>query len=283
MDCHLNTALQSNLLHEIITRWIPDSAQLWTASHALGFIDYSINSVAASIIDLDLLNFDTKKELTPISKNKLEVYEIAIPKATIASILKGYKLVIVENKNDEYFNAALGQDGYLFLPANNNREVFLTVKADKNKLGLRDRDYLRHDEVAQIKVKLPELKILMFSTFENYIYHPNNMAELNLKGFNIKAYVAEIINQKNERLMDIVAEIGTARNHYIEFKDCIKNDANIKPITDALQSNLFDEFYCFFNMKKHFNKKYLNQFHYTINDLAKTNWFKNEILKTIKN
>ncbi len=98
MDTHLNTALQSRLLEEIVTRWIPENAQLWTTSHALGFIDYAKNSEIASTIDLNLLNFDTPKELLPLSKDKMEVYEIAIPKATIASILKGHKLVVVEIK-----------------------------------------------------------------------------------------------------------------------------------------------------------------------------------------
>ena len=283
MDCHLNTTLQSSLLDEIVTRWIPDNAQLWTASHALGFIDYARNSDTASILDFDLLNFDTKKELFPLSKDKLDVYEIAIPKSTITSILKGYKLVIVENKNDEHFNAALGHDGYLFLPANNNREVFLTVKGDKDKLGLRDRDYLRADEIERIKAQLPNLKILLLSTFENYIYHPDNIAELNLPGFNTDEYVVEITNQKNEKLIDVVSEIGTSRSHYIEFKDCIKDDGNIKPITEALQSNNFEDFYSYFNMKKHFNKKYLTQFKYSLSDLSKTNWFKNEVLKTLNN
>lgn len=183
MDCHLNTTLQSNLLNEIISTWIPDNAQLWTASHALGFIEYAKNSDAASTIDFNLLNFDTKKELVPLSKDKLDVYEIAIPKSTIASILKGYKLIVVENKNDEHFNAALGEEGYLFLPANNNREVFLTVKGDKDKLGLRDRDYLRSDEIEKIRRQLPNLKILLLSTFENYIYHPDNIAEMDFDGF----------------------------------------------------------------------------------------------------
>lgn len=281
MDCHLNTTLQSSLLDEIVTRWIPDNAQLWTASHALGFIDYARNSDAASILDFNLLNFDTKKELIPLSKEKIDVYEIAIPKSTIASILKGYKLVVVENKNDEHFNAALGHDGYLFLPANNNREVFLTVKADKDKLGLRDRDYLRTDEIEKIRAQLPNLKILSLSTFENYIYHPDNIDELNLPTFNKDEYITEITNQKNEKLIDVAAEIGTSRSHYIEFKDCIKDDGNIKPITDALQSNTFEDFYAYFNMKKHFNKKYLTQFKYSLSDLSKTNWFKSEILKTI--
>ncbi len=281
MDCHLNTALQSSLLDEIVSRWIPNSAQLWTASHALGFIDYARSNELASILDFNLLNFDTKKELLPLSKDKLEVYEIAIPKSTIASILKGYKLVIVENKNDEYFNAALGQDGYLFLPANNSREVFLTVKGDRDKLGLRDRDYLKTDEIEEIKAKLPNLKILLFYTFENYIYHPNNIAELGLRGFSKENYIAEITSQKNEKLRDIVGEIGTSRNSYIEFKDCIKNDENINPIKKALKSDAFEDFYPYFNMKKHFNKIYLTQFKYALIDLSKTNWFKNEILKTI--
>lgn len=281
MDCHLNTALSYNLLDEIVTRWIPDSSQLWTASHALGFIDYAKDNEQASIIDFDLLNFDTKKELTPEPKDKMDVYEIAIPKETIAKILKGYKLVIVENKNDEHFNAALGQNGYLFLPANNNREVFLTVKADKSKLGLRDRDYLRTDETESIKAKHPNLKILSLYTFENYIYHPENIAELSFTGFNKEEYITEITKQKNEKLLEIVSEIGTSRTHYIEFKDCIKNDENIKPIREALASDNFDDFYPCFNMKKYYDKKYLHQFKYTLSDLSKTAWFKQQILKTI--
>jgi hypothetical protein len=281
MDCHLNTALQSSLIHEIVSIWIPDSAQLWTASHALGFIEYAKNSDLASTIDFNLLNFDTRQELLPLPKDNLDVYEIAIPKSTIASILKGYKLIIVENKNDEHFNAALGQEGYLFLPANNNREVFLTVKGDKDKLGLRDRDYLRSDEIDILKQQLPNLKILLFSTFENYIYHPDNITEMNFEGYNKQAYIAEIVEQKNQKLIDIVGEIGTSRSHYIEFKDCIKNDGNIKPITDSLQSVNFDDFYPYFNMKKHFNKKYLAQYKYAQSDLSKTNWFRQQILKVL--
>ena len=283
MDCHLNTALQFNLIDEIVSRWIPDNSQLWTASHALGFIDYAKKSNEASIIDFDLLNFDTKQELLPLSKEKLDVYEIAIPKSIISSIFKGYKLVVVENKNDEYFNSALGNEGYLFLPANNNREVFLTLKADKDKLGLRDRDYLRSDEIEKIKEQMPNLKILLLSTFENYIYHPDNLSELNLFGFNEDEYLAEIKKQKNEKLLDIIGEIGTSRNHYIEFKDCIKNDTDIKPIINALRSDKFEDFYPFFNMKRHFNKSYLNKIKYTVVDLSKTEWFRNEILKTLNN
>jgi hypothetical protein len=212
----------------------------------------------------------------------MDVYEIAIPKSTIASILQGYKLVVVENKNDRYFNAALGKEGFLFLPANNNREVFLTVKGDSDKRGLRDRDYLRDDEIQQITAKMPNLKILGLSSFENYIYHPENIAELGIGGFDKDAYRNEITRQKNDKLIDIVSEIGTSRTHYIEFKDCIKNDENIKPVTLALQSNEFDEFYRFFSVKKHFNKQFLSAFNLTVERLCATNWFKNEILQILR-
>jgi hypothetical protein len=191
-------------------------------------------------------------------------------------------LVIVENKNDEHFNASLGQNGYLFLPANNNREVFLTCKGDKNMIGLRDRDYLRADEIASITAKYANLKFLQYYTFENYIYHPDNIEELNFAGFHKEAYILEIINQKNEKLIDIISEIGIARTTYIEFKDAITNDGNLKTFNEALQSNVFDEFYPFFNMKKHFNKKYLHQFKYLVADLSKTKWFNNNIIEILK-
>lgn len=79
MDNHLNTSLQSTLIEEIVTKWIPNDAQLWTASHALGFIDFARNSEIASILDFNLLNFDNKQEISPQPKGKLDVYEIAIP------------------------------------------------------------------------------------------------------------------------------------------------------------------------------------------------------------
>ena len=282
MDGHLNTALQYSLLEEIVSRWIPETAQLWTASHALGFIDYARNSDIASIIDFNLLNFDVKQELQPQSKDRMDVYEIAIPKSTISSILKGYKLVVVENKNDEHYNAALGEKGYLFLPANNNREVFLTIKGDDAKLGIRDRDYLRPDEIVLISKAIPNLKVLLFYTFENYLYHPENLAEIGLVGFDKGDYIQDIATQKTEKLIEIVAEIGTSRIHYIEFKDCIKNDGNIKPITDALRSQEFEVFYTYFNMKKHFNKKYLNKFNIPVSKLSGTKWFKDAILNALE-
>lgn len=277
IDLHLNTALQYALLKEITENWIPQGCQLWVASHSLGFIEFAQDYEQGAVIDFDDLDFDIPQVLTPLPKEKVSVYDVAIPKATISKILKGYKLVVVENKNDELFNLALGEEGYLFLPANNNREVFYTVKGDKDKIGLRDKDYLRLDEVKKIQTGYPNLKVLGLYTFENYLYHPDNIESLQLKGFDKKAYINELVNQKNDKLLSIVGEIGTSRSHYIEFKEGIKNDGDVDPIINALKSDALTDFYPYFNVKKYFSKHILKSFNLTTATLASTNWFKESI------
>lgn len=277
IDLHLNTALQYALLKEITENWIPEGCQLWVASHSLGFIEFAQEYEQGAVIDFDDLDFDIPQVLTPLPKEKVSVYDIAIPKATISKILKGYKLVVVENKNDELFNLALGEEGYLFLPANNNREVFLTIKGDKDKIGLRDKDYLRPDEVKAIQNDHPNMKVLGLYTFENYLYHPDNIEALQLDGFDKKAYINELAKQKNEHLLHIVSEIGTSRSHYIEFKEGIKNDGNVETIVNALHSDALTDFYPYFNVKKYFSKHILKSFNLTTATLASTNWFKESI------
>ncbi len=277
IDLHLNTTLQYALLKEITDNWVPDNCQLWVASHSLGFIEYAHESKQAAIIDFDDLNFDLPQVLTPVSKEKVSVYEVAIPKATISKVLKAYKLVVVENKNDELYNLALGEEGYLFLPANNNREVFLTIKSDTEKMGLRDRDYLKPAEVNAIQALYPNLKVLDFYTFENYLYHPDNIASLQIAGFDKAAYTQELTRQKDECLLAIVAEIGVARSHYVEFKEGVANDGKIELLIHALRSDELADFYPWFNMKKYFNKQMLQSFNLTAAMLVSTDWFKQKI------
>jgi hypothetical protein len=277
MDCHLDTSLQTRLLAEIVTKWIPDSSQLWTASHSLGFIDYARKSGLASIIDLDNFDFDIAQVIEPEQKDNLEVYEIAVPKEIIASILADKKLVVAENKNSALYNLALGEKSYLFLPANNNREVFLTVKEDKSKSGLRDRDYLRDDEIAAIKKKFPNLKILNYYTFENYLYHPDNIAEAVKEDFDKEIYIREITRQKNQHIHSIISKIAVARQSYVEFKEGIENDGVLEVFIEGLKSNDFDAFYPYYNMKEHFERTMLSKYNLQSKNLVITDWFKNQI------
>lgn len=277
MDCHLNTALQSRLLEEIVNVWIPDNAQLWTASHALGFIDFARKSEQASILDLDLLNFDVPQTILPEPKDRLEVYEVAIPKTMLFDILKGKRLVVCENQNDEYFNLLQIQDT-IFVGLKDSRDVFLNVKRDPRYHSLRDRDFLTDTEIDRIKGKYPNHHILRYYDFENYLYHPDNIAELKIPGFDKESYVNDIIRQKKKRILHVIATLAASRQSYEEFKTDPKlKDKEIDNLIDDFESDDFERFYKYFDMKEQFNKSSISILNLSKEKLVQTSWFKQQI------
>jgi AAA15 family ATPase/GTPase len=278
MDCHLNTSLQYNLLEEIVINWIPDSSQLWTASHALGFIDFARKSAQASIIDFDSLDFDYPQILLPEPKENLEVYEIAIPRNFMFELLSNKKLVVCENQNDKYFNLLNLQDT-IFVGVRDSRDVFLHIKREKRYLSIRDRDFLSDSEIIRISEKYPNHRILHYYDFENYIYHPDNLLEINPLGFNKSEYLTEILRQKNDRIYSILPVLGTSRQNYEEFKtDDTLRDKTLDSIIEDLRSDDFERFYKFFDMKSQFNRKYLEKFGLSKEKLVSTKWFKAQII-----
>lgn len=275
MDCHLNTSLQETLLKEIVEKWIPDSSQLWTASHALGFIDYARKTENAVILDFDSLNFDAPQTIVPQSKEVLDVYDLAIPKSILSQLFSDKKIVFCENKNDEYYNL-MGIEKTLFVGVKDSRDVFLHIKNDKTKFSLRDRDFLSDGEIQVIQEKYPNHRILKYYDFENYLYHPNNIAELGLSDFDKDEYQAEILKQKQAKIHYILPKLESARKTYEEFKIDFKPESTDK-IVDDFMSNEFNRFYKFFDMKEQFNRAYLAPFNLTTQRLASTNWFKSQI------
>ena len=277
MDCHLNTALQSRLLSEIVNTWIPDNAQLWTASHALGFIDFAIKSDQASIIDFDLLNFDVPQTILPQPKDRLEVYELGIPKTMLFDILKGKRIVACENQNDEYFNLLQIKDT-VFVGMKDSRDVFLNIKRDTRYHSLRDRDFLSDTEIDRIKAAYPNHHILHYYDFENYLYHPDNLEQLGIKEFDKQKYIETIILQKNERIHYILPTLISSRQNYEEFKtDAKLKDKTTDNIVDDFKSNDFERFYKYFDMKKQFNKSFLAALNLSKEKLVQTSWFKKQI------
>lgn len=278
MDCHLNTAIQYRLLEEIVTKWIPDSAQLWTASHALGFIDYARKSEQAAIIDFDLLDFDLPQTLFPQPKSSLEVYEIAVPKIVLFELMKDRKLVVCENQNDEYYNLLLLPDT-IFVGVKDARDVFLHIKRDARYHSLRDRDFLSDTEIQKIQAEYPNHHILRYYDFENYIYHPQNIAEIAPEDFSKEVYVAEIVTQKNQKLnRKILPALMASRQNYEEFKTNPKfKDKEVDAIVSDLESDELERFYKYFDMKEQFDKSMLAPFNVKKEDLVQTNWFKQQI------
>ncbi len=277
MDCHLNTSLQYNLLEEIVNNWIPDNSQLWTASHALGFIDFARKSDQASIVDFDSLDFDYPQILLPEPKENLEVYEIAIPSNILFELLSNKKLVVCENQNDKYFNLLNLQDT-IFVGVRDSRDVFLHIKREKRYRSIRDRDFLSDSEIVRIAEKYPNHRILKYYDFENYLYHPDNLLEISPLGFGKAEYLTEILRQKNDRIYSILPVLGTSRQNYEEFKtDETLRDKNLDSIIEDLRSDDFERFYKFFDMKSQFNRKYLEKFSLSKEKLVSTQWFKSQI------
>ena len=166
-------------MKEITENWIPENCQLWTASHSLGFIEYAKDTAHSVILDFDNLNFDDTQIIEPLPKHQDEMFEIAVPRASLAKILGNRKIVLCENKNYELYSL-MGLDDFIFTDVQNSNSVFLKIKRDKTLVGLRDRDFLTDNEIHELTTKFTNYKILRYYCFENYLYHPENVAQINL-------------------------------------------------------------------------------------------------------
>lgn len=277
IDLHLNTQLQFNLLKEITENWIPENCQFWTASHSLGFIDYAHQYEKGVIIDFDDLDFDQPQTLFPQPKDRLDVYDIAVPKETLLTLMQGKKLVVCENKNDQYYNL-LAIPNTLFVGVNNSRDVFLTVKRDLAYDSIRDRDFISDAEIEYLHKKYPNHHILSYYCFENYLYHPDNIAELNLNWFDYSVYTDAIRQLKNEQVDYILPSLISSRQRYEEFNNDPKLDyKDIKGIVDDFKSDEFERFYKFFSMKGQHEKIASALGKIPQKSLVKTVWFRQQI------
>ena len=275
IDLHLNTRLQFNLLKEITENWIPENCQFWTASHSLGFIDYARQYEKGVIIDFDDLDFDQPQTLFPQPKERLDVYDIAVPKEMLFEIMKDKKIVLCENQNDEYYNL-LALPNTLFVGMKDARSLFLQIKNDARYFALRDRDFLSDTEIERIENQYANYRILRYYDFENYLYHPDNIAELNHPDFDREAYVGEIVRQKKERFNALLLNLKSSRS-YEELKTGDVMDKTPDGIVEDLQSDEFERFYSYFDMKDAFNKSFLTRLNLDKKRLVQTAWFRQQI------
>ena len=235
----------------------------------------------AEILDFDQLDFDVPQTITPQPKEILEMFEVAVPKALMLKVFQGKQIVLCENKNDEYFNL-LALPDKIFVGVQDKRQVYLNAKNNPAYFGLMDRDYLTEVEIVKIRKKLENLRILEFYAFENYLYHPENLAEL-FPAFDVANYTADIIRQKNEQRDYILTGLELARRGYSVLNDeNIERDKNgIETIVSALQSDKLEIFYPYFDMKTRFNRHLLSSLNLTPSKLIQSNWFKTSISKVL--
>ena len=211
---------------------------------------------------------------------------------TIVSLSKSKnnnkKIVYCEGDNVTYYNS-IGLKGVEFWALKDSRAIYFAAKNEKDKFALRDRDFLTTNEI-RILTNLPYYEnyfILEYYCFENYLFHPDNIAEV-LIGFNKDEYIKELTKQKNAKIDSIIQDYKLARLGYTDFTDNDKVTMDNNPedeIISSLKSDSFETFYKFFDMagkkdkgyKKSFNRSFLEKYNLDKELLAKTNWFKNNL------
>ncbi len=213
---------------------------------------------------------------------------------------KGKKIFVCEGSNSKIFDA-LGFSDCIFWGEGHagyfNSQMVFNFVTDSNIFGVRDRDFLTDQDIALLEESLPNLRILRYYAYENYIYHPDNVFSLLSENVNFDKsdYIDLILKAKNKNYESILMVIRSARNSYKELEYLRKNGGlkeewksyesrQVDTCHSALKSDEFEVCYKFFNVKKFFKcrKKILQGFNISEGDLCRSEWFKNEIKKVLK-
>lgn len=291
IDLHLNTRLQYNLLREITEHWLPNNCQLWTASHALGFIDYANDYERAAIIDFDALDFDKPQVIHPSPKNSFDVFEVAVDQKFLAKVFEGKTIFFAENTDTSFYNN-IQLENTIFFIAQDKKDVFYKSK-NTNYCGLIDRDYLTNEEIQLIRQTYPDLFVLNYYSIENYFYHPDNLAEYYSaqgKPFNAKKYIDTWRDVKKKERDKIILRLESSRQTYPFFREDTESakkklnifKGNAEVLIDMLDSEDFETFYRVLPAKD-LGKTIPERDNLNKQALGQTRWFKQQIQNIIAN
>jgi AAA15 family ATPase/GTPase len=280
LDLHLNTSIQYSLLKEITENWIPEDSQLWTASHSLGFIDYARKYEKGVIIDLDSLDFDSTQKLVPKQPEEFDVYDIVFSDSNFLkeyTLNRAMKVAISEGEDRKYYGLAkipnlVFTDEY---KDKLNKVNVIKIVKSSNLIGIIDRDFLTDLEIENLKKTNPTLFVTKYNCIENYLYHPDNLAEL-ISNFDTVQYITDITNKKYIDSDEVKTRIGLGRHNYKDY--CI--GAESQNVTDSLNSSDFEEFYKYYSMKD-YCKQLAQRQNLSKEKLASTEWFRDEVLKLV--
>ncbi|MBW8331830.1 MAG: leucine-rich repeat domain-containing protein [Prolixibacteraceae bacterium] len=244
-----------------------------------------INSENPFFYSYDLLRRCEAKGLSKIMCNKslVEVNISNLITDITRDRLSEDKLIYCENKNSEFLND-LELTNVSFISERDANGVFSQTKLRIGKYGLRDRDFLLDSEILRLRMKYPNYYILKYYCFENYLYHPSNIAEIGINNINVSDYTKEIINQKNQKKSHIISIFKQARTSYLELKidsEKIVDRVNENDIIKYLDSDNIEEFFKAFSVKDHLNKEFINKFNIKQKELASTEWFKRQMKELI--
>ncbi len=287
IDLHLNTRLQYKLLQEITEHWLPDNCQLWTASHALGFIDYANDYERAAIIDFDALDFDKPQVIHPSPKNSFDVFEVAVDQEFLAKVFDGKDIFFAENTDTFYYNN-IHLENTIFFTARDKNDVFHKSK-NTNYRGLIDRDFLTDEEIQLIRQTYPDLFVLDYYSIENYFYHPDNLEEYYRergKAFDKEKYISSWVEVKEEQYEKLLVKIQDARQSYPFFRENehakkLKDfRGNASAFIPLLKHSDFDTFYRVLPAKD-IGKNIPQRVGLNKQALGQTRWFEEQVRNII--
>jgi|GEM_PF-1131294 len=188
-------------------------------------------------------------------------------------------IIYCENQNSKVFNK-LNFPNVYFISEKNSNSVFIKVEANPTHFGVRDRDYLSDIEIEKIQKKYNNYIILKYYCFENYLYHPDNIEELQRNKFDKDLYVKELIKQKNDKYDSILIKLRVSRSSYQEFKlPDNKFKQNDEIICDYLKSDDIEQFLKSFSLKTEFDKSIISKLQLTESELSSTKWFRDQMDK----
>jgi energy-coupling factor transporter ATP-binding protein EcfA2 len=285
MDTHLHRSLQYSVLREVTERWIPEDSQLWTTTHALGFIEFAQDAQHTAIIDLDALDLDVPQVVAPSDRTSASVFDIAVTPDLVAALGARSGLVLVEGTDAAAFNAALLPDRVFAGGRFNKTDVIhrLSQWREPKPHALIDRDFLTDREVKLLREINPTLRVLPSYCLENELYHPDNVAEAAKDAGLSRSLRAEWTAEKRQAQHGVTAKVHDARRRYVQ--PLLVTSSNLSrtefetgsaEIVEKLSSDDFDTFFQFFSAKDH-GVSFRNPSHLTPEQLANTEWFRQRL------
>ena len=216
------------------------------------------------------------------------MFEIAAPKEFIDNMLMGKRIVFAENKNAALYNSLLLPD-MIFFKGHNKQDVFFKAKNYAYE-GLMDRDFLSDDEVDAIRKLYSFLYVLPYHSMENLLYHPVNLEEAfkaKSDAFDAAAYTTALTEAKNAAREKLLLILQTARGENKFLKpaaksklDELSDGSSAGIIADMLKSDDLETFMKVFPLRD-YGGSARKDLKITPDELSRTQWFKDQILKSL--
>lgn len=195
-ELHMHSGLQRKLLKEVYNL-MPDSCQLWVATHSIGFIRGSIELLRQHpndvvVLDFSNIDFDQAQTIIPVvptAQKIREIFEVAID--DLSNMLVPSKIVICEGSlvapdnstkkefDTKVYNAIFSSEDVLFISGDNKAVaqkaaelLFKIVSQSGSVRGISsivDRDDLKQEKIDEYKQNSSSQKFLSRRSIENFL------------------------------------------------------------------------------------------------------------------